>query len=243
MKKIINPCSCEVQYPHSTQWVKAYCKIEFSNSRLSISGVVGPKRNGDCSGSAGQCVDSIREGRPTDDWTPEMLQKFCDIWDRWHLNDMRPWCKHQRELGWDELASKKITMYNYTLNRAAMDAKSQAEKAALTALQNGQVFTPTPEQVMYANLSYSLTKHREINEEEAKYYEPKKKLYSIDKGATETKTLGWLSPEEHPDGILTKACPVCGYKYGTAWQTEEVPQEVVDWLFALPDTMQQPAWV
>ena len=36
-------------------------------------------------------VDEIRNGSPTDEWTTEMLNKLCDIWDRWHLNDMRPY--------------------------------------------------------------------------------------------------------------------------------------------------------
>lgn len=52
-----------------------------------------------------------------------------------------------------------------------------------------------------------------------------------------------VKPDEHPDGILCKPCPVCGYKYGTSWLMEEVPEDVIDWLFALPDTTVKPAWV
>lgn len=33
------------------------------------------------------------------------------------------------------------------------------------------------------------------------------------------------------------------YKYGYRWLTEEVPQEVIDWLFNLPETDMTPAWV
>lgn len=33
-----------------------------------------------------------------------------------------------------------------------------------------------------------------------------------------------------------------GYKYGYKWLTEEVPQEVIDWLFALPETNIECAW-
>lgn len=39
--------------------------------------------------------------------------------------------------------------------------------------------------------------------------------------------LGWIRPDEHPDGLLGKPCPVCDYKYGTAWLTEPLPLEVV----------------
>lgn len=52
-------------------------------------------------------------------------------------------------------------------------------------------------------------------------------------------TLG----ENDPRGILCKPCPVCGYEYGSGWQKVEVPQEVIDWLMALPDTEKKPAWV
>lgn len=44
---------------------------------------------------------------------------------------------------------------------------------------------------------------------------------------TESKGAGWVRPDEHPEGFLTKPCGVCGYKYGTAWKREEVPAEVV----------------
>ena len=35
------------------------------------------------------------------------------------------------------------------------------------------------------------------------------------------KTLGWLNDNEHPEEILSKPCPVCGYKYCSAWLTIE----------------------
>lgn len=34
-----------------------------------------------------------------------------------------------------------------------------------------------------------------------------------------------------------------GYKYGSAWVREEVPEEVLKFLAALPDTDMKPAWV
>lgn len=36
----------------------------------------------------------------------------------------------------------------------------------------------------------------------------------------------WAS-EKHPQGLLTKPCPTCGYKYGSAWLREELPPEIV----------------
>mgnify|MGYP000163545107 FL=1 len=133
MKKVISPCVCKVYTRSGNEAAaRAFCEIQFEDGRLSITGVIGPMPSGDCRGGAGQCVDAIREGCPCDKWTQEMLNKFCSIWDEWHLNDMRPYCKPY---------------------------------------------------------------------------------------------------------------PVCGYQYGHAWQTEEVPQEVIDWLFNLPESPVVPAWV
>lgn len=244
MKKIVNPCTCEV-YGRSgrTSMAQAFAKIEFNDGKLSICGVIGPLSNGDCRGGAGQCVDSIRSGQPNSDWTREMLDRFCDIWDRWHLNDMNPCCEHQRGLGWLDEAGQKITLYHYRLTPQASKIKNDAEKAAMEALRNGKVFAPTAEQAFFASLPEFLDVYDELSKELSPYYEPKKPLYSGDTGPTETKTRGWVRFNESSLGILCKPCPVCGYKYGTAWQKEEVPQEVIDWLFALPDTKKTPAWV
>ena len=239
MRKVINPVMCEV-YDGT---VRGYAKIEFVDGKLSISGVIGPMRNGNCKGSAGQCVDEIRKGEPTDGWTKDMVKMFCDIWDEWHLNDMRPYCPHQKELGWDKLAGKKVTLYNYRLTRDALSKQKAAEDAAIKALKMGDIFTPSPEQTKYAKLPYSITTSAEISGEDAVNYEPKKPIFAGDDGPTSTKLLGWLREDEHPDGILCRACPVCGYKYGTSWLKEEVPPEVIAWLFDLPAAEVKPAWV
>lgn len=39
--------------------------------------------------------------------------------------------------------------------------------------------------------------------------------------------LTWVRPDEYPDGLLTKPCPVCGYKYGSQWLTEPLPLEII----------------
>lgn len=80
-----------------------FCKIEIKNGALSICGVEGPKNNGDCKGSCGQIVMhdwNIHQYAPG--WSDELATKFRDVWDRWHLNDMRAGCEHQRAEGWDK---------------------------------------------------------------------------------------------------------------------------------------------
>lgn len=241
MKKIINPCSCEVYRGTAN----AFVSIEYDEEggRLSLRGVVGPMSNCDCKGSAGQCVDAIRNGTPANVWTPEMLQKLCDIWDRWHLNDMRPYCQHQKDLGWDKIAGEKITLHHYRLTDEANKRKKAAENAAMDALRKGETFTPSEEQAFFAGLEYGLETFDSLSEEIAPHYQPKKPLYPGDHGPTETKMRGWVRCEESDLGILCKPCPVCGYKYGTSWLKEEVPQDVLDWLFALPETERRPAWI
>ena len=239
MEKIINPVMCEVNGGAA----RAFAKIKFVDGKLSISGVIGPMQNGNCRGSFGQCVDEIREGRPIEGWTKGMVQVFCDIWDEWHLNDMRPYCPHQKELGWDKLAGKKVRLYNYRLTRDALSKQRAAKNAEINALERGEIFTPTQEQVKYTKLPYSITTSAEISGEDAVNYEPQKPMFAGDTGATSTKFLGWLREDEHPDGILCRACPVCGYKYGTSFLKEEVPPEVIAWLFDLPDAEVKPAWL
>lgn len=39
--------------------------------------------------------------------------------------------------------------------------------------------------------------------------------------------LAWVTPTEHPAGLLTRPCPECGYRYGSAWLHEPLPAEVV----------------
>lgn len=238
--KILKPVRCKTGVIDHF----GYVKIEFSqDGRLSITGVIGPMHNGNCYGSCGQCVDEIREGEPAEGWTREMVDRLCDIWDKWHLNDMRPYCEHQKELGWRELAQETVSFYNYRLNREATEKKRAAERAATSALRDGKVFVPSKEQTMYENLPNFITITKQLEGEQASFYEPRKPLYAGDKGFVTTERRGWVRFEDFEEGILCKPCPVCGYKYGTSWNKEEVPKGVIDWLFALPDSDTEPAWI
>jgi len=48
---------------------------------------------------------------------------------------------------------------------------------------------------------------------------------------------------QRAEGVLLKPCPVCGYKYGSAWLYEPVPHVVITWLEFLPETKVKPAWL
>ena len=80
-----------------------FCEIKFKDGNLSISGVEGPKHNGNAWGSCGQIVmsyndeESIKAITPnrSSGWSFELIKAFFHIWDEWHLNDMKAGCIHQ----------------------------------------------------------------------------------------------------------------------------------------------------
>ena len=243
MVKVVNPALCKINGSDSA--ARAFARIVFEDGKLSICGVVGPTSDGNCRGSAGQCREEIAAGTPAAGWNEEMLKKFSDIWKRWHLNNLKAACEHQRELGWEAEAAQEVTVYYYQLTAEDRKKKDEAEKAALEALRKGETFTPSKEQAELAALpNYVRSIGKELNDP---HYEPEKDFYDKRKAKTEAKTevktRGWIRYDESPVGILCKPCPVCGYKYGTSWLKEEVPQDVIDWLFSLPETTVTPAWV
>lgn len=112
-EKIVNPGFAR----EGGRWA-VFCKIEYKAGRLSITGVVGPMKGGDCRGSCGQIVGAeiveYMEG-----WTPALVQEFYAIWDAWHLNDMRAGCEHQRKMRWEEARINPADLPKSTANRDA----------------------------------------------------------------------------------------------------------------------------
>lgn len=79
-----------------------FCRVVFNNDRLSITGVEGPRRGGDCRGSCGQIEMglNVAEIEPAPGWDRAKIERFVELWRRWHLNDMRPGCEHQVGDAW-----------------------------------------------------------------------------------------------------------------------------------------------
>jgi hypothetical protein len=113
MKKVINPFTFD-----GGGVIRVFCEIEYKEGRLSITGVEGPLRSGNCIGSSGQ-IDMgwfpfNPDGRGVEfsaGWGREMVSKFFEVWDRWHLNDMRAGTARQEAAirEW-----KKTNKYEYT---------------------------------------------------------------------------------------------------------------------------------
>lgn len=91
--KVLTPCKTD----DGTMWVT----VKWTGERLSIVGVEGPYSNGNARGGCGQNRDALT-GRHVlmSGWSEPMVAKLAEIWERWHLNDMRAGCEHQRDAGW-----------------------------------------------------------------------------------------------------------------------------------------------
>ena len=107
-----------------------YCRITYKNRRLSISGVVGPLPGGNCLGSCGQIIMNWTPiVNYAKGWTPSMVKRFLDVWDRWHLNDtqagtpeqmdyVRNYRKNHARANYEELCSALKTAGLYEVIRA-----------------------------------------------------------------------------------------------------------------------------
>lgn len=105
--------------PHARpRTVPIYCKIEYTLGpmqkpevpRLSISGVEGPSKNGQCHGSWGQLVMHYRTKDEIDSiarcWSYKDTKKFFELWDRWHLNHMRAGTSKQEKYLWEHAGER-----------------------------------------------------------------------------------------------------------------------------------------
>lgn len=186
---------------------------------LSLTGVVGPWTNGDAAGSCGQCIDDVRP----------FNARLADVWERWHLNDMRAGCEHQRA-EWNPAEPLDVVSYGLT-TEALTRRRSLLDKLA------GVLPDITAQDRALAGL-VDWFKDRFAPPDAG---DPLSGCFEVKK--RETKTAGWVKPEEHPRGLLGKPCAKCGYCYGSRWLREEVPDDVVQWLHDLPTSDALPtAW-
>ncbi len=196
--------------------------IQWDGDKLSLTGVEGPRANGDAHGSCGQI-----DGHAWDNYTARPgidLDKLREVWHRWHLNDMRAGCEHQRALGWGD--GEPIEMITYQLTTDAMMEGHRIKAAAEKRLLAGETVTLSAAERDLATLPFQTTKTPDADGPTAGRYDVKSR---------ENKAPQWVREDEHPRGVLCKPCPVCGYKYGSRWLREEVPADVLEWLQSLPD--------
>ena len=78
----------------ATKGMDVFVTIEYDGDRLSLTGVEGPKRNGDAKGGCGQIDmgwddDYLDTLVYADGWDREQAGRLRDVWGLWHLNDMQ----------------------------------------------------------------------------------------------------------------------------------------------------------
>lgn len=207
-----------------------FIHIQYKGGRLSITGVEGPTASGGARGSCGQIGDHLTVEEYAPGWDAEKLAKLAEIWDRWHLNDMRPGCEHQRD--WD--TREQLEIVTYRLTSDALQERDRIKKEAMAELLSGESVAMSEHDRAIASLPWEMKRAPLAEFPESGRYEVAKR---------ETKAAGWVYPSEHDRGLLNKPCQICDYRYGSKWLFEEVPAEVLDWLAALPETDRQPAWV
>lgn len=220
----------KVLNPGIKQRHRYFCKIKFENGRLSISAVHGPYKNGNAWGGCGQLMlplmDTYSPG-----WSEPLLAQFNSTWERWHLNDMRPGCQHQRE-SWNP--KEVLELSTLRLTEETLAAKRDLLESCLACLLQGESVELTNEQINLLAIPHEKVKATDGGVSRDPQYEVVK---------TETKTAGWVYPIEHERGLLCKPCSVCRYKYGSEWLYEAVPDDVLVFLQNLPDTTIIPAWI
>ena len=160
----------------------------------------------------GQCYDELSELFPED----KKILRIVAVWKEYHLNDMHPECEHQRKLGWNDSALEEVNNDKYSLIPDICSRKADIKNAAMEALKNHGVSSISEEDRKIINLPV-FTRTPEV------YGKDFYRLYK-----TEKVLRGHLSFEEDSRGLLGKPCPVCGYKYGHAWQYMPIPAEIIE---------------
>ncbi len=85
--RILNPVTFE---DYNGKRYPVFVRVEWNGKALSLSGVEGPTSNGNCRGSCGQIrITPNNTYQPSEGWTAESVARLWELWDRWHLNDMR----------------------------------------------------------------------------------------------------------------------------------------------------------
>lgn len=213
---------------------RLHVHICYKDGKLSITGCY---LNG-----GGQCYDMLTDEsfEPAEGWTHDKAATLQKVWKRWHLNNLRPYCEHQRDLGWPSDADKTLTWYRWALKHDTCAEQGAIKRAMLETVKSGVPFHPTKRDIEILNLeAFTVTFSPSLGKGAARYYEPisgvgvYRHVNTNRLGNTYHSSYEGFSPVKHDSGLLCKPCPVCGYKYGAQWKTEEVPADVLDWLRGL----------
>lgn len=160
---------------------------------------------------SGQCIGEIAKfvNTPT-------FNEILRLWRLYHLNDMHPECDHQAALSWPSKAKQRILVNVYTKKAQTLRDTHKLREDIVETARCGNPVSLTDEQRLLLSLESTIvTNAFTLPENIAPYYYLK---------VSELRTAGSVTQAEHPNGLLCKPCPVCGYKYGSGFNYIEIPE-------------------
>lgn len=184
---------------------------ELVDGKFSMTGAIWNASHTDWI-SGGQNLEEIAAMFPKN----TKVQRMVEIWRRWHLNDRRAGCEHQRGID----TTRKVEVVTYKLTREAYQMRREAEKEAINAAIEGRVANLTEAGKFLIGPNWFKDLHSAPDADS-----PLSGLFEVSK--REMKAIGWIRQDEHPEGMLSRPCEVCGYKYGSSWLKEEIPADVI----------------
>lgn len=162
------------------------------------------------------------------------FKKIYRLWALYHLNALHPECEHQRVLSWVEQAHEVISSFAFTPKDDVDKKVRAAKRRAIDCLRAGESFTPTEEETKLAVLPDMLILPEDkLPDDLAAYYKPD--IFILSRKHEKQERRGQVRFQDDPRGILCKPCPVCGYKYGTAWKympIHDKDMQIIKALFA-----------
>ena len=161
-----------------------------------------------------------------------MKKRFLSVWRKYHLNDLQPGCEHQREID----TTKEVEIVEFKRGERYWELNELINDATATHEQYDEWVKISPLCDKYV---IEIERPKTVTAEAQELIDSG--VIAIEK--REFKTINWLTEKEHPEGMLSRKCPKCGYKYGSSWLKMEVPQEELEFLYNLPDSRLTPAWV
>lgn len=214
MKKIFNFGKINFEGKGKVNLVTIEMEYKEKNEKkcFSVRGNVWNARHSDII-CGGQCLDTIAEYVQD----PVFIEIFR-LWNLYHLNDMHPDCEHQRaDIAFQQQKQQQIIVYKWLHlhDEIAKEKRSVTEFIKTELTTHGTVTLNNRQHFLY-NLEDCIYNH--VGEYD-------KTLYSHKDNEIEYKTLNWISVNEHEKGLLSKPCPVCGYKYGSSWIYAPIPAD------------------
>lgn len=141
----------------------------------------------------GQCIDHLWEDYQDQIENKALFEKIMKLWEKYHLNDTKAWCEH---MNYGEFPKTEIAIHHLSGNEAYNEISKirQLPNRYLEVSEQGLKNIP---RALYEYPSYKIKKNEHIT----------------------LKSNGWLTydPVLTPEGLIGKACPVCGAKYGCSW--------------------------